>query len=286
MRESLSDPFVELEVDGVTAETDDGSLAGYALAYRVVDGAKPRVFLFGATSPRHWGEGVGRALLAWSSDRAREILEPHPLGTIQAQCGDEDLRTRRLYEAANGRPIRWFEDLELRFSARVAPTGAVAGRLPDGYAALPLAGTERELVRQLHNTCFADHWGSSEMAPETWDHFLEEESKRLDQSEVVVAEDGTLVGYLIAAAFPQDLGTTGHVLWVDKLGVRPGHRSKGIATALIERHLEGAAAAGYEGSMLGVDTASLTGANLLYGRIGYRRRHGAVRYIFGDAEFS
>ena len=41
-----------------------------------------------------------------------------------------------------------------------------------------------------------------------------------------------------------------------------------------------------EGSMLGVDADSLTGANALYERLGYRRLHGSVRYIFGDAEYS
>ena len=111
VRESLSDPFVELEVDGVTAETDDGSLAGYALAYRVVDGAKPRVFLFGATSPRHWGEGIGRALLAWSSDRAREILEPHPLGTIRHSAATKTCApggcTKRRTGAQSGGSRTW-----------------------------------------------------------------------------------------------------------------------------------------------------------------------------------
>jgi hypothetical protein len=38
--------------------------------------------------------------------------------------------------------------------------------------------------------------------------------------------------------------------------------------------------------MLGVDADSLTGANALYERLGYRRLQGSVRYIFGDADFS
>jgi hypothetical protein len=38
--------------------------------------------------------------------------------------------------------------------------------------------------------------------------------------------------------------------------------------------------------MLGVDADSLTGANALYERLGYRRLQGSIRYAFGDGDFS
>ncbi|RLT57996.1 MAG: GNAT family N-acetyltransferase, partial [Chloroflexi bacterium] len=143
-----------------------------------------------------------------------------------------------------------------------------------------------EKLRLLHNHCFADHWGSSAMTEVTWHERMEASSVRMAASEAVIDEQGTPVAYQISEEFPQDAETLGNLRWLATLGVHRDYRGKGLATHLIQRHLSQARREGFEGSMLGVDSDSLTGANALYERLGYTRLQGSVRYIFGDAEFS
>ena len=302
MRANIGDPLLDSAADvrDIVAGTEvdtardtlvvaslDGELLAYAVAYPVLDNEKPRVFLMGATHPTHRGRGLGRALLEWSIGRATEQLAALPNGTIQAQCGDSDSTAERLYKAAGMRPIRWFTDLQLRFSERPTLTDPLRFPLPEGCTSQTLEAVDRETLRSLHNACFADHWGSSPISQEFWNNeFLAHESSRPHLCEIVFDRSGTAIAYQLTSEFPQDAKTTGRVLWIDKLGVHPLHRRKGLATTLIERHLARAARDGYEGSMLGVDADSLTGANRLYARFGYTRRYGGVRYILGDAQYS
>jgi ribosomal protein S18 acetylase RimI-like enzyme len=158
--------------------------------------------------------------------------------------------------------------------------------LPAGLRVVPFASVATEQMRLLHNHCFADHWGSSSLTETVWRERMEASSVRLAASEAVIDEHGTPVAYQISEEFPQDAETLGNLRWLATLGVQRDYRGKGLATHLIQRHLSQARREGFEGSMLGVDSDSLTGANALYERLGYTRLQGSVRYIFGDAEFS
>jgi ribosomal protein S18 acetylase RimI-like enzyme len=161
-----------------------------------------------------------------------------------------------------------------------------ASPLPAGLRVVPYGEVDTEKLRLLHNHCFADHWGSSAMTEVTWHERMEASSVRMAASEAVIDEQGTPVAYQISEEFPQDAETLGNLRWLATLGVHRDYRGKGLATHLIQRHLSQARREGFEGSMLGVDADSLTGANALYERLGYTRLQGSVRYIFGDAEFS
>lgn len=302
MRRSVGDPLLDSPADihdivagtevntasdTLLVESRDRVILGYAVAYPVIDSTKPRVFLMGATHPRYRGRGIGRALLHWSIDRAAELLSDHPKGTIQAQCGEGELLTQRLYQAAGLRPIRWFADLRLTL------TDGEMGFRPDnrslapGYRVVRFDEFDPEALRLLHNACFADHWGSSPMTHRYWhEEFLKHESLRPGQSEIVIDRDNSGVAYQLTNEFPQDQATTGRVRWIGSLGVHPAHRRRGLATGLIARHVDSARHDGFDASMISVDTDSLTGANRLYERIGYRRQYGGIRYILGGAEFA
>jgi ribosomal protein S18 acetylase RimI-like enzyme len=214
------------------------------------------------------------------------MLAPFPGATIQAHCVELDQRVQRLYVAAGMRPIRYYSDMLLRFADRPTSSKLSDAPIPAGYQSLAIADVNVEALRVLKNRCFADHWGSSSMSPIEWQEYLAAESMRPALGEVIADASGELVAYQLTGAFPQDANTVGHVLWVNNLGVHREHRNRGLARLLLERHLIRAQADGYEGSMLGVDAASLTGANKLYESVGYKHHSGAVRYILGDAEFS
>jgi ribosomal protein S18 acetylase RimI-like enzyme len=184
------------------------------------------------------------------------------------------------------RTIRYYSEMLLRFADRPTSSKLSDAPIPAGYQSLAIADVDLEALRLLKNHCFADHWGSAPMSPIEWQEYLTAESMRPALGEVIADASGELVAYQLTSAFPQDTDTVGHVLWVNNLGVHREHRNRGLARLLLERHLIRAQADGYEGSMLGVDAASLTGANKLYESVGYKHHSGAVRFILGDAEFS
>ena len=283
MMEELTGSEIDVARDTLIAVAPDGSAIGWAFANRVTNPKKPRVFLFGRVHPAHQGRGIGRALLRWTKARAEEILDGHPGGTVQVQNFEGDVRARRLCESEGARAIRWFAEMVHTFANT---REEVATPLPAGLRVVPFATIETEKARLLHNHCFADHWGSSAMTEATWRDRIEASSVRIAASEAVIDEYGTPVAYQISEEFPQDAETLGNLRWLATLGVHREHRGKGLATHLIQRHLSQARREGFEGSALGVDSDSLTGANALYERLGYTRLQGSVRYIFGDAEFS
>ncbi len=283
MMEELTGSEIDVARDTLIAVAPDGSAIGWAFANRVTNPKKPRVFLFRRVHPAHQGRGIGRALLRWTKARAEEILDGHPGGTVQVQNFEGDARARRLCESEGARAIRWFAEMVHTFANTAEET---VSPLPTGFRVVPLATIESEKARLLHNHCFADHWGSSPMTEVSWRERIEASSVRMAASEAVIDEHGVPVAYQISEEFPQDVETLGNLRWLATLGVHREHRGKGLATHLIQRHLSQARREGFEGSMLGVDSDSLTGANALYERLGYTRLQGSVRYIFGDAEFS
>ncbi len=62
--------------------------------------------------------------------------------------------------------------------------------------------------------------------------------------------------------------------WIKNLGVRPKHRGRGIATALLNQSFAEFQKRGYERVGLGVDSDNQSGATGVYERVGMRRdRH-------------
>jgi GNAT superfamily N-acetyltransferase len=283
MMEELTGSDIDVARDTLIAVAPDGSAIGWGFANRVTDAEKPRVFLFGRVHPTHQGRGIGRALLRWTKARAEEILAEHPSGSVQVQNFEGDARAIRLCESEGARAIRWFAEMVHTFANTKEE---IASPLPAGLRVVPYGEMDTEKQRLLHNHCFADHWGSSSLTETVWRERMEASSVRLAASEAVIDEHGTPVAYQISEEFPQDAETLGNLRWLATLGVHREHRGKGLATHLIQRHLSQARREGFEGSMLGVDADSLTGANALYERLGYTRLQGSVRYAFGDAEFS
>ena len=283
MMEELTGSEIDVARDTLIAVAPDGSAIGWGFANRVTDAEKPRVFLFGRVHPTHQGRGIGRALLRWTKARAEEILAEHPSGSVQVQNFEGDARAIRLCESEGARAIRWFAEMVHTFAITKEE---IASPLPAGLRVVPYGEVDTEKLRLLHNHCFADHWGASSLTETVWRERIEASSVRMAASEAVIDESGAPVAYQISEEFPQDAETLGNLRWLATLGVHRAHRGKGLATHLIQRHLSQARREGFEGSMLGVDADSLTGANTLYERLGYTRLQGSVRYIFGDAEFS
>ena len=139
----------------------------------------------------------------------------------------------------------------------------------EGFEVVPWSDAHAGPARLVHNTAFADHWDSLPVSEESWEHMLEEYGTRLDMSRVAVI-DGHVAGYVLNGHYPGDSEHTGRDEgWIEVLGTSPIHRGIGIATALLAASMHAFAAEGFDHAMIGVDAASPTGANRLYGRVGF-----------------
>ncbi|HTW09411.1 MAG TPA: GNAT family N-acetyltransferase, partial [Acidimicrobiales bacterium] len=142
---------------------------------------------------------------------------------------------------------------------------------PPGVEIAPWRPEFSEDARMMRNEAFRDHWGSSDVAPEDWAHFMAVAAFRPDYSFVAFA-NGEPAGFIIAQEYAEP-GTAGRDLYIATVGTRAAHRKRGVASALLTRALSGAKAAGFAQASLDVDADSPTGALGLYTSLGFVRVH-------------
>lgn len=128
-----------------------------------------------------------------------------------------------------------------------------------------------EPTREAHIDAFLDHWGSHPPDPETWRlHYVGFGNFRADLSFVAADATDDVVGYVLSEAWPPDWELKGYRdAWIGLLGTRRARRGEGIASALIRTAMGAMRQDGFEYVSLGVDSESLTGANVLYDRLGF-----------------
>lgn len=289
-RHSLAELAEELaEADAVPArDTIIGRADGVAVAYgwnhpMHADVDPRRVHLTGGVHPGWRRRGIGAAVLAWQLDRARDWYEQTRRaghGPFRAICTAEAklVEARRLYEQAGLTPVRWFADMVRMLDGALPEVSP-----PPGIRLIPLRRRLYEAVRQAHNAAFADHWGAQAVDSVRWLEQLGRESSRVGWSWVALAAASSeVVGYALNSAYQQDWEAQGFSEgWTDRLGVRPGWRGRGIASALLAASMRSFAEAGLDAAGLGVDTDSLTGARRLYESLGYQTVDTTVMYASG-----
>lgn len=242
-----------------------GPVAWGLLAHDAPDEApvRDRIVLRGAVHPRGRGRGVGRDLFARQVARAAALADDLPtpvdlhLYPETEHDGRGDLARRHGFTV-----VRWFEELRRDVAPLVVPT-------PSGATVRPWTEDDDEAARRVKNAAFRDHWGSTETTGDDWRRWLDGSTSRRDLSRVAVADDGVVVGMLLANHYPQDEPYTGLVGWISLVAVDADQRGRGIAAALVADTLGAFRDAGLDGALLGVDAASPTGASRLYRRLGF-----------------
>lgn len=255
----------------------DGVLRAYAqVAAPPGDVRTIRAFLDGGVDPLWRGRGVGRAVLAWSVGRGRQLLArstaPVP-GRIAVHVQESATSSARLLSAAGFRPVRYYDDMRRSLAD---PLPVVEP--PAGVSLVPWSDDLDEPVRLAHNEAFADHWGSE---PRSVEHWAQGRSMFAPTwSRVAVDEaTGEVAGYLVSGRYEQDWALNGYSFgYVDLLGVRAAWRRRGLAPALLVAAMSAYRADGIEYAALGVDTANPTGAHGLYERLGFEPYHREVMY--------
>ncbi|WP_051683956.1 GNAT family N-acetyltransferase [Blastococcus sp. URHD0036] len=260
---------MDLDRDGRAVCADDGRLVGWATAISS-PGVRDafRVWLEGRVAPDSRGRGIGGRLLDWQIARGTEqhaALEPeasarlvvhvHPtMGALEALVRRRGFTAERYY-AVMRRPL----------------TDLPEPRTVAGVELVPFTAERDEDVRRAHNASFTEHHGSVERDEVAWRNwFTGQRAFRPDLSVLALA-DGEVAGYALAYVVEADTRATGvPTTHLGQIGVLPGARGRGIASAVIGAALRAAAAAGLERAALDVDTENSTGAFGLYERLGFR----------------
>jgi mycothiol synthase len=228
-----------------------------------------RVLAEGAVVPAARGHGLGRRLLAWSEERAAiRHRERHPdvPGATCVVVHEKNAGKQALVRAAGFEPARW----------EYVMARALADPLPDipapppGLAVAPYARDRHEAVRRAHCEAFADHWGATPPDALRWSRWFT--GARAFQPEVswLMPDGEEVAAYLLTYFWEADAAATGvREAFVGQLGVRPAWRRHGIGGLFLATALQSYRAAGYERSVLTVDTENPTGALGLYERAGF-----------------
>ena len=181
----------------------DGRVVAWAKVwYRPSTEREHRAYLFGGVDPEWRRRGVGTAVFNWQLQRGRQLVteaEPDLPRAVRTNSWDWLEDAIALYERFGLEPVRYYDVLS-RSLAEPIPPKAI-----DGARLVPWGEVDSERVRQAHNEAFADHWGSTPIPRESWDHMNGESDFRPDLSFVVLA-DGEVVGYATERRLSRGLG--------------------------------------------------------------------------------
>jgi mycothiol synthase len=278
LTEDLGASYVDLDLDTRVAVVDDRIVGWAAIWHPPAEAGIDRIDVDGVVDPASRGQGVGRVLLGWSVERARERAAAltHGLPTvIRADADDRDDERRRLFGRFGFVESRYSDELIQRLDGDLPAVDP-----PDGIRILPWDDARDEELRALRNETFADHWGSSAVDAELWQELVRGHFHRPDLSVFAVDEDDRAVGFSVNWHYPQDEEVTGRRDGeVAILGTSRPWRGRGVASSLIARSLAIFAEAGMTHGMIVVDTENPTGAARLYRSLGFEPVRRTVTYL-------
>jgi mycothiol synthase len=276
-REEVADDFetesVDVARDSLLGLAADGSVRAYGIV-ALGPGQETRVqsYLLGGVHPAWRGRGIGRQLMHWQRERSLQQLASSSK-TLPAWslvfAEETNTAAISLAERSGMRIERYFTTME-RTMADEIPDIA----LPEGVRLERYTSQRSELTRIARNDAFRDHWGSQPRTPERWRQFVGGEQFRADLSWLAVEDGADGVPRVVALALTNvnedDWAVQGYTSgYLALIGVVRDRRGRRLAPACIAAVLRSYRDAGYERAILDVDTASPTGANSLYERMGF-----------------
>lgn len=261
VRRWFSQPRFDMERDVFVAE-EGGRLAGYADVGE--DGEAGTQFWFDVRLPLQASEAVGEALIRACEQRAAELAaakQPAEAPRLIGGAWSVNERLLRLLERAGYRLYR--HSLRMVIDLEAPPAEPT---FPDGLDVRCFRSGDERAVFDAVDEAFRDSHDYVAGVYEEWRHWA------LDRDDFdpglwwLVHDGDELAAFCLCRPHEAeaDMG------WVSSLGVRRPWRRRGIARALLLTSFHEFRRRGFARVGLGVDSNSLTGANLLYERAGMR----------------
>ena len=257
---------IDASRDAWAIHAPNGALAAYAT---VQDEGSGQLWGDGYVHPKHWGRGLGTALVRLTEQRARELVPNAPEGARVVLANNvmlSDMPGRQLLEGEGYDLARAFWRMGIELAAEPE-----APAWPEGITLRTFErGRDERRVFECVEEAFADHWGHVPRGYEEWIARIDWPS--FDSSLWLLAEEGEqLAGVALCRRRP-DGG------WVNTLGVRRPWRQRGLGEALLRQAFRELYLRGERSVGLGVDAQSLTGATRLYERAGMHVTMQFARY--------
>lgn len=263
MRDELTAPKHDLDLEDVVLVDASGSIRGYLQSYLL---AEPlQVDLLALVHPDLSGRGVNAWLLRIGEERVRSKASERQRGggrlRVARFAGNE--AAARLFRALGYDYTRtfWLMHIELPAPPQV----------PDVPAGIAIRAFEPGLddvrVHAALAEGFADHWGGAFPTYEEWRHrHIDGGGSGFDPGLWFVAVEGDeVVG---VASCRADSPRLGGAAQVRELAVRRSWRRRGVALALLRTAFGEFHRRGIRRAELTVDAENTTGATLLYERAG------------------
>jgi mycothiol synthase len=254
----------------------DGGLVGAAEHMVRTRGDTIVHHIDGWVRPSHRRRGIGRALLHWSEERAREAAAANPGSRPHALASwpdEQQVGTIALLES-EGYGILRYGFMMLRRLAEPIPDAP----LPEGLEIRPVRPEDHRRIWDADVDAFRDHWKSPVRTDADFSGWFAE--PELDTTLWRVAWDGDEVaGSVMSFVFTEENERLGVQRgWLEHVSVRREWRRRGLASALIAESLRGLRARGLDEAALGVDAENTTGALRLYERLGFSRHRTGILY--------
>ncbi len=234
----------------------DGTVVGYADVFDE-NAWHTRYWFDVRLHPTEGDEAVAAALVGWLEARAAGEAKPGAFlrGFVQA----ENEAAKRVLEEKGYALIRHSYRMAIDLPEEVAEPG-----WPDGIDVRTMLEGEERAVYEVNEECFADHWEHEREPFEEWAHWALGRESFDPTLWFLALDEGQIAGYALCRPWEAEPGMG----WVDSLGVRRPWRRRGLAQALLRHVFREFAGRGFRKVGLGVDAQSLTGANVLYERVG------------------
>jgi mycothiol synthase len=282
VEETFESSWIDPSRDTIVGVDATGTVVAYGSA--VIHPSRDvhvHAYLDGRVHPEYRGRGIGRELLRWQHERALQALDEVEASAPRAifvYAEETNTAARHLAERRGLREERWFTTM-VRDLAKEIPDAAVRGDEASTIEIVAYSPERSEATRLARNDAFRDHWGSLETPPERWAHFVDGPFLRHDLSWLAVEGD-RVIALALGSVNEEDWEAQGYSsVYVDLIGVTRDRRGRGLAPAVITALLRAARDAGLEKAVLDVDTESPTGANSLYGSLGFDATERSVALV-------
>lgn len=267
MEHELSTYFDPLEERTLVVRDDTGTIVAYATAYsRDAEAEEIRAYVNVYVAPSWTGRGLEDPMTDWAVATGTSVLDgaASPKKYVCAWFYEKQKETATRYAARGFEAVRYWWEMDCPLTDEITP------RPEEGFSVVSWADEHHEPSRLAHNSAFADHWGSTPMDEEHWRKQLVDSPNFRKGRSFVAVGDGAVVGYAWCEEYPEDWEAAGHSeAWIGGLGVVRDWRKRGVATALLARTMTAMREAGIEVAKIGVDSDSPSGAQHLYGSLGF-----------------
>jgi ribosomal protein S18 acetylase RimI-like enzyme len=276
LAEEFDGTYCSLDQDVIVAIYESSIIGvGYTI-FLPSETKEERCYIFGTTKPKFRGNGVGTAVMKWTTEHGESLLRSTKRTLpkyLRSDMSATNSTAGSLFQSFNMSPVRWNDDLIIDLANSPEVFTAI------GYSIVLWDSSRDEEARIAKNQAFMDHWGSTPTSKEGWEQLVHGSTARLDQSFFALDQNEKIIGVLLSHRYESDDEVLGkRIGWIDKLATLSEHRKKSVGKSLITHALAAYKRDGLTHGALDVDTENPTGAYGLYTSVGFSTFRGKVTY--------